>query len=563
MKNIYLYYILALIGSCGYDPYLDRAQIKPYDPATQGLCKDYIDPTAKTCSTECDEKQNHIADREERLKLEKELEDSLANATEEEREFRLNNFQNAKGICVPGVKTSRPDNAVFINSDFCSCLDQKSEIINLGCKSKCTATQGGPTLYATVSVSAEISENPVLKNLQGWCSNEIPNDPAEGVSPSCVFEVDDGITIQDLNLESLSGNQFTVNLNSLAKYRTYKGRLVEKGTNTTNPASSSIQIYRRDPPDTVTPFPGVLKITPIAQYTCITRVGGSDPQSSTFFYDNSARIHFYYNNREKPPVSPPNPNLFCHDIETLGIPDKETYPRLELIPEAFTLWDSTDIRFSDVDGDGKLEINSMIEKQIIRQFSITPPTVDYFVPFEWPTAPQTGGETTPSKLGYMMRVFVDPQTGRGKCPTQDDYAGDDPSFIVLGQYVGVDTEALYIAKKQKRNLVQEDGTVQEAPPDFLVIKQSLLEKIWWYLEGNLKVEPDETTSGQRTIYFYYPPDPSHPYIQKSYQELYTVRDRSDLSGEEGNSGETSGGLPSYDKRFGCVPARESPEREDE
>jgi len=560
--NIVYYFAFALIlASCGDDHYAGRSQVIPFNPATAGLCQDFIDPEAKTCSTECDLTQNHVADRDERLKLEQELEESLANAPQEEQDFRLNNFKSAKEICVAGVLTSRPDNAVFINSDFCSCLNGRTEIINLGCEQKCASTTEGPTLYASVSVDSRISENPEMKNLNGWCSNELTNDPAQGVSPSCVFEVKDarGVT-QDLNLESLSGNNFTVNVNSLTIGRTYMGRLVEKGTNTTNPASSSIQINRGTPPEAVPPFPGVLRVTPISQYTCITRVGANDPQSATFFYDNSARLHFYYNDRERPATRPPDPNLFCHDIENLGIVDRPTFPRLELIPEAYTLWDTTDIRFSDVNGDGKMEINEMIEKQISRLFGITPPTIDYFVPFQWPNGPQVEGGGSIPTLGYMMRVFVNPQTGRGKCPTQEDYAGADPSFVVLGQYVGVDTEALYIALRQKRNLTEDDGTTTEAPDDVLLIRQSLLEKIWWYQEGNLQVEPDETTAGQRTIFFYYPPDPLHPYIQKSYQELYTVRDRRALSG--GTEDETAGGLPSYDKRFGCVPAAVSPSYDD-
>ena len=556
MNIVYSFTFALLFASCSDNNYEDRSQIQPFNPATMGLCQDYIDPEAKTCSTECDLTENHVADRDERLKLEQELEEALANETQEEQDFRLNNFRAAKDICVPGVLTARPDGAVFINSDFCSCNGGKSEIINLGCAQKCAATTEGPTLYASTSVDARVSENPEMGNLQGWCNNELTNDPAQGVSPSCVFEVNDGVTSQDLNLQSLSGNNFTVNLNSLSMYRTYTGKLVEKGTNTTNPSSSSIQIYRRQPTDPISPFEGVLKVTPIAQYTCITRVGANDPQSGTFFYDNSARLHFYYNDRERPPVSPPNPNLFCHDIENLGYVDRPTYPRLELIPQAFSLWDTTDIRFSDVNADGKMDINGIISEQLLRRYGITT-EVDYFVPFQWPNAPQGESAGTIPTLGNMMRVFVNPQTGRGKCPTQEDYSGADPSFVVLGQYVGVDTEALYISLRQKRNLVDETGEVSEAPDDVLLIRQSLLEQIWWYQDGNLQVEPDDVTAGQRTIFFYYPPDPVHPYIQKSYQELYTVRDRKALSGGAAEE-ETTGGLPSYDKRFGCVPAAVSP-----
>jgi hypothetical protein len=216
-----------------------------------------------------------------------------------------------------------------------------------------------------------------------------------------------------------------------------------------------------------------------------------------------------------------------------------------------------------------MDINTLIDTEMLVIYGITAKT-DYFVPFKWPVAPsiaaegtEGGAEPTVATLGYIMRVFVDPYTGNGKCPTQEDYFGPDVTFQALRGVVGVDTEAIYIGAREKEILTNPDGTITEIPADIILMKESELKRIWFYYENNLVVKPDDTTSTQQTIYFYYPPAPGYmdPYVRKSYQSLYTVRDRSALNATaapaDGATTEVQG-LPTGDKRFGCVPANKSP-----
>ncbi len=569
MKNIYKITLVLFLISCSNEP--PPSNLVPiYGVTPPPTCTGYVNPEVTTCYEECNPPQYHVASEAETAIYTKKIQDDTK-LTQEEKDFKSGQIKSSKGICVEGPELKRPENSVFIKPDYCSCLNGKPDINNQ-CTTFCKSTTGGPTLYGSVILGEKVLLNEVLGSLERWCNAEIPGIP--GVAPKCVLEVDDGKTKEFLNIDILpKSNNFTVNINTLKMNVTYVARIVETGSATNNASSNTFQIRRIYPPITNPVFPGPLKITPINQYTCITRVGESDPNTRSNYFNLKATNHYYFDPRQVPPVGPPNAFVYCYDRDQYGPIDRITYPRLELIPKALSLWDQNDIRFSDTNNNGNSDINDLIDAEMLVKYGIETKT-NYFVPFTWPTAPTIsaegsaeGGEAQISKLGYIMRVFIDPTTGVGKCPTQGDYFGPDVTFQALRGVVGVDTEAIYIGAREKEVLYNPDGTVTEIPQDLILIKESILKQIWFYIENNLKVKPDETTSSQQTLYFYYPPAPGYmePFVQKSYQKLYTVRDRGSLGQTQSN--ETAGGgegstsiqgLPSYDKRFGCIPANISP-----
>lgn len=566
MKKVYRITLLFALYSCSSEP--PPSKLVPIAGVTEPtLCTGYVNPEVTTCSTDCQTPENHVASEGETALITQKIKDDK-NLTEDEKNFKLSNLQSAKGICVPGPPLIRPENSIFVKPDYCSCLAGKRDILNQ-CDSFCKGTTEGPTLYGSVILGEKVILNEVLGSLERWCNAEIPGVP--GVSPTCKLEIYDGKSKEYLDMTiPANSNNFTVNINTLKLNVTYIAKIVETGSNTNRASSDSFQIRRVPPPITNPIFPGPLKITPINQYACITRVGESDPNTRSNYFNLKATNHYYYDPRQKPPVGPPNPYVYCYDRDQYGPVDRINIPRLELVPKAFSLWDQTDIRFSDTNGDGQMDINTLIDTEMLLKYGIETKT-DYFVPFKWPTAPsisaegtEGSGEPTVATLGYLMRVFIDPYTGTGKCPTQEDYFGPDVTFQALRGVVGVDTEAIYIGAREKEILTNPDGTTTEIPPDIILIKESEVKRIWFYYENNLLVKPDEVTSAQQTIFFYYPPAPGYmdPYVRKSYQSLYTIRDRSALgSGSTESSTEGGGtvqGLPSYDKRFGCVPANKSP-----
>ncbi|MFN8371175.1 MAG: hypothetical protein U0T83_11205 [Bacteriovoracaceae bacterium] len=84
---------------------------------------------------------------------------------------------------------SRPTDAIFVNRDFCSCLDGKPDIIN-NCAAFCVGKGiGSATLYASVYVGPEVENNNKLKNLSGWCTKDIGDG---NTNPGCELQITDG-----------------------------------------------------------------------------------------------------------------------------------------------------------------------------------------------------------------------------------------------------------------------------------------------------------------------------------------------------------------------------------
>ena len=90
----------------------------------------------------------------------------------------------------------------------------------------------------------------------------------------------------------------------------------------------------------------------------------------------------------------------------------------------------------------------------------------------------------------------------------------------------------------------EDGNLVIAPDDFLLIRRSLVERIWFYYKDGIPYAPDEITEGHKTLHFYWPADLSSPYLQKNNQRRYTI-----VIGDRDS-------YPAHDKRIGCIPRQD-------
>ena len=431
-------------------------------------------------------------------------------------------IDNAQGVCIQD-QVVRPTGEVFVKRDFCSCLQGKADIIN-NCENFCASkpTLNSPTLFGSVDVGPTIQINSELGNLHNWCTVELTGtvQPA----PNCVLEVFDGLGTQLLDITTFpNSNSFQSNLTSLEKNKTYVAIIKETGSSA---QSNEFQIRRVDPPvddgsDTSTP----LKIMPVSQYTCINRTGSlpdgtqcGELSGPDEIYNCGTREFYYFASNNAPPPMPPGSQfIICHDPQ-FGIDDSPLFPRLELIPQHMALWDQSDIRFADQNGDSRPDINQMIQDRLVNEFSVTR-TINIFGLFTWPNKPATqGGSGTPPNVGFYMQPWIDSQTGRGFCPKQEQYNSNDPTFKILKEVVGVDTEGIYLSVKQP-----EASDQQEGGNKLQLIREGLLRKIWFYFENGQHFVPDDITSSQKTIMYYWPPDINDPYVQKSTQKIYTVR----------------------------------------
>ncbi len=435
------------------------------------------------------------------------------------------NTEDDSTVAVPVEEVVRPDRQVFIQRDYCACKSGKAVILN-DCDSYCASapqtTQ--PTLHVRVALGAEIELNSELGDLYNWCYKEIEDG---FFSPSCSLKLYDGQTTKYLDIQDLTpgSKMFSVNINSLPQNVTYVATLVE-GSSGSDASSDEFQIRMIEPPSTDTPVSGPLQIMPVSQYSCINRRG--IPDSEPYDYEGMVRLHYYYaENNLPPPLSPGELNglwkyLFCHDVNTYGDIDGPLYPRLENQPRNFMLWNQSDPRFVDADASTIIDVHELIERRLLDEYNVTS-TINLFSSFTWANRPTTDSSTSLPRHGYFMTPWVDSQTNRAFCPTQEHYNGNQPIFRVLKELIGVDTEAIYLAEREPLVIIDSSGAVHNYPNDVMVIRETILKEIWFYYENGQHYVPDEVTASTKTIMFYYPPDTTNPYVRKSDQRIYTIK----------------------------------------
>ena len=507
-----------------------------------GCGSDFFVIEEVACISSCAE-GTHIATAEELAVIDSEGSDEIKEVV-----------ANSAGVCVADVdQVTRPDGAVVVKNTFCSCINGKPDIIN-NCSSICAGTNTTvATLSGSVTVTEDISLNTAFGSpgtLSGWCTKEIDDGL---VAPSCVLQVFDGSSTLQLPISIPGGsNTFSAVLTSLQFDKTYVAKIVEAGSGS-GASSSSFQFKRKEQSEDQTYPDGPLKIMPVSQYTCVTRSGKIEAGDDIF--NNAARVHYYFPSSDEPTALAPGNNfLICHDINQFGLIDSSLYPRLELIPQHFAVWDQSDIRFVDQDTNGQPDINGIISQKLKDEYNVTQ-TTNIFSLFSWPNRPESNG--TPPNVGFFMTPWINPQTGRGFCPTDTEYNGTEPLFKVLKEFVGIDTEGIYLAEKEPELIDTDDeGNAVQAPQDILIVREGLLKKIWFYYENGVYYTPNDTTAGQKTIRFYWPADTLNPHVKKSDQRLYTVRAPETIGAGGSSTGLTSVLRPP-DKRFGCVPALSS------
>lgn len=457
----------------------------------------------------------------------------------------------------------RPDNAVFWKSDFCACKDSKP--VSYGnCAAFCSGknTGGAETLFANFNVTEDISLGG-LGNMYAWCKVNLPGDT---VNPECELQAKDeqgNITPIDVNVP-VNTNSLTANIqDKLAYDKTYVLTLVEK---VSGAKSNSIQLIKFST-DVTLPTLGPLKNAPISQYTCLVREFSEDPVTNDIYYDSAYRLHFYFIPRVPPkPIPAGNANLICHDIfnPLYGVVDDELYPRFEQTPGVFNLWDTTDPRFYDNNGNGAIDINEAIIQKTRNFGGSISADAKFFTPFSWPGAPEleseAGNDNSTQPLGYFMAPWIDQTTFKSYCLTSTQYNSSNPLFKAMRDYIGVDTEGLYIGEKAPETVTDSQGNMTSGFPDYILIRETDLKAVWFYLNNGVPTVPTDNNVANNAIYFYYPLNKASPFVRTSTQRIFRVRGASELnsgSSSGSNSGSTSTGgstsFPPHDRKIGCIP----------
>jgi hypothetical protein len=460
------------------------------------------------------------------------------------------------------VEFKRPAGVTW-KTDFCICKDGKP--ISYGnCSTFCSTknTSGAEILYANFNLSAEITLNDELGNLYNWCQKVIDTDTA---NPACAIQAKDelgNVTLINEVTVSSTSNSLTTNVQNLLSYdKTYVLTLIEK---TSGVKSDSIQMIKFSQ-DMSLPILGPLKNVPISQYSCIVKEFSQIDGNNI---DNAYRLHYYFNPRLAPDPIPAGSPVYCHDYMNplYGSVDKDGYPRLETIPGTFNLWDETDPRFYDNNGNTLIDINEAIVQKTKNFGATIPSSSKFFYTLPWSNGPQfetTEGTSasTMKSLGYFMAPWIDQSTFKSYCLTNTHYNSTNALFKALRDYIGVETEGLYVGVKAAETLTNKDNETVTGVQDAILIRESDLKAVWFYYKNGVPTAPTEDNVASNTIYFYYPLNKTSPFVRSSTQKIFRVKSATELASGTSSStttpGSTSGGsttsYPPHDRKIGCIP----------
>jgi len=493
-----------------------------------------------TCTTSCGTGY-HLASASELTEAKKTTDAAL-----------LTKINASAGLCIDDVIVNvRPTNQIDIKTDFCSCINGKSDLIS-DCAAICATkpVTPAPMLYLNTIMGTDIALNTKLGNLYNWCS--VPLEGAAG-TPQCTLSVTDGSsTINSIPVEIQPGsNSLTANIQSLALDRTYIVKIIESKSGS-NAQSKEFQIRRKTQPSEDNTLLGALKVAPISQYTCMGFGMNQNTVTGQITRNNFARTFFYFAANETPPPMPPTggtnqSQTVCHDEQLHPGDDNFEYPRLELIPQLFAMWDKSDPRFINADSTG-LVINKTLSARLLSEYNIVA-QIDIFKLISYPNRPSSSATSSASiPMGIMMVPFSD-KSGLAFCPTQANFSnGAEPLFNLLREYMD-DTEGLFLGEKEAETI--KDGASFKTVYGTMFVTETILKNYAFYIENGIKIKATPSTMNTKTIYYYWPTSPTMDPLIAGNRKLFTVRAPNTLFGNVPTGLPTSA-VPT-DKRIGCIP----------
>jgi hypothetical protein len=283
--------------------------------------------------------------------------------------------------------------------------------------------------------------------------------------------------------------------------------------------------------------------------------GGKVDPAGNIIRTTFARIFYYFAANETPtPIAPAGGSnqsqVVCHDEQLHPYPDSAEFDRLELIPQAFAMWDKADTRFvAKAENGGKLTINKMLEDELASEYGLTGTSIDLFRLLSYPNRPTTATTSSANiPLGYIMVPFFDTTTQKTYCPTSTHFTGTQPLLQLLGKYMD-DTEGVYLAEKEGETVL--DGSNYKTLYGTMFVRETTLKKYGFYIENGLKIKVNANAMNSKTIYYYWPVSETADPLASGGRKLFTVRTPGTLNGNVPTGQATN--EATTDKRIGCIP----------
>lgn len=468
----------------------------------------------------------------------------------------LQRVSNSYGVCVqddPSIVRASDD--ISIKTDFCACLNGKSDLIN-NCDAFCAQkpSTNQPMLYVNTIPGIQTGANPKQGNLYNWCNVKLSNDESQ---PQCFLEYNNGSGALQAEINIASGsNSFSANISNLSRGKTYLLSVIESASGR-NARTKYFQVRRKayEGDDTET---GTIGVSPVTQYSCLSY--GTQISNGTASRTNYIKNFYYFPDDDRPTGMPaPAPGtiqtVVCHDDQKNPGNDSNEYERLESIPGIYSVWKMSDSLFVVDKDTSKLNIHTILDKRLVNEYGQTTANVNLFATISYPRRPLTSssgsGTADNPVLGYVMGAFKDPVTKRTFCPTTTHFnTSTDPLVRLLGDYIG-DTEGFYIAEKNAETITNSSGESQIIYGTMFVT-ESIILKHGFYIENNIKIKISESTlhSGKK-VFYYWPIRENSDDLMAAGRKLYTVMTLDTINGNRPTTSATA--EQATDKRLGCVP----------
>jgi hypothetical protein len=119
-------------------------------------------------------------------------------------------------------------------------------------------------------------------------------------------------------------------------------------------------------------------------------------------------------------------------------------------------------------------------------------------------------------------------------------------------------EGIYVGVKAPETVFDRDGNPLQAPDDFLMIRETDLKQVWFYMKNGVPTVPTDSIVSSVPVFFYYPLNKSYPFIKASTQKIYQVKGADELNNATvapggSNASGISTNYPPHDRKIGCIP----------
>lgn len=273
--------------------------------------------------------------------------------------------------------------------------------------------------------------------------------------------------------------------------------------------SSNIAIAKSGGDDAGNGGNNYLTRTGVSQYTCITYAFEYNTKNEMVRTD-SAKSYLNYLEDRLPAAILDSRLYSCHDEKKYGIEDSYSYPRLDLIPNAFILYSRFNTRFNLM-ANGRRAIDMTIDLRIKDEYNIKVQT-DLFKIFN-----------LPSSNGFILKPFVNSKTNEYFCPS-NKYI-DIPFVNIVIDYTG-ETEGLYLGELEAKSLSTPNGA--ELVKSTLLVSDSNIMKYGFFLkDGQYHRVTLESSIDTEKVMFYYPFSDSQDPLVKGDRDLVVVRPTED------------------------------------